>query len=365
MKIQRIFSSSLALSLLLAFSNLPAPSANLGGFVPILMPRFGAMMINPSSNAAQAKFVRQYDTIWMLVQNNFLYRNRLHNWSRWRHRFDSQLTSAQAMQAAVDAMLGSLNDPYTYYRDVSATSLRNQEDLETNVVDYRIVGKNVGYIRLKTFSSKSCVDEMRYGMQQLKGAKAIVVDLRDNKGGSVDDAFRIFSMFVKSGQFTSMTGIDRKAIVKERLTVSKTKLLDKRGASTKTQSRERNLSKARPLFILVDGRTKSAAEMLAGALRDSAGAKLIGTQTFGKGVIQRVWEFDNSTSVKITSAAYKLPSGATIHGVGIKPAIKVLSGKSDKQLQLATRLLRGDKKHPLAFKSGQAKSQAANAKDHI
>ncbi|CAN5666521.1 hypothetical protein BH10CYA1_BH10CYA1_41660 [soil metagenome] len=348
MKPDRVFTSSLALSLLLAYCNLPAPGANLGGFVPGLIPRFGALMMTGSTNAPQAKYERQYEQIWVLVQNNFLYRNRLHNWSRWRHRYDGQLTSAQAMQVAVDRMLSSLNDPYTYYRDASATSLRNQEDLETNVVDYRIVGKNVGYIRLKTFSSKSCVDEMRNGMQQLKGARAIVVDLRDNKGGSVDDAFRIFSMFVKSGQFTSMTGIDKKAVVKERLTVSKTKLLDRRGASTKTQSRERNLSKARPLFILVDGRTKSAAEMLAGALRDSAGAKLIGTQTYGKGVIQRVWEFDNNTSVKVTAAAYKLPCGATIHGVGIKPAIKVLPGKSDKQLQLATRLLWGDRKHPTA-----------------
>ena len=206
---------------------------------------------------------------------------------------------------------------------------------------------------------------MRNGLQQLKGARAIVVDLRDNKGGSIEDAFRIFSMFVKSGQFASMTGIDQKAVVKERLTVSKTRLLDRRGASTKTQSRERNLSKARPLFILVDGRTKSAAEMLAGALRDSAGAKLIGTQTYGKGVIQRVWEFENSTSVKVTSAAYKLPSGATIHGVGIKPAIKVLSGKSDKQLQLATRLLRGDRKQKAALNTAKSKAQIVNAKDHI
>lgn len=320
-----------------------AVAAGLGGFMPVvLIPRGLAFMVNRSvvDTSEQIRLIRQYDQIWMLVQQHFLYRVRLQNWARWRHRFDAQLTSPEAMRIACDAMLGSLNDPYTYYRDASATTERQQEDDETNVVDYKFVAKNVGYIRLKTFCSKNCVGEMRNGMQQLHGARAIVMDLRDNKGGSVEDAFTIFSMFVKSGKFASLTGIDGKAVIKERLSVSKTKLLDKKGHSTKIRSREKNLSRARPLLVLVDGKTRSAAEMLAGALRDSAGAKIIGTKTYGKGVIQRVWEFDNNTSVKITSAAYKLPSGATIHGVGIKPAIKIASVNADKPLQLATRLLR-------------------------
>jgi C-terminal processing protease CtpA/Prc len=368
MKTNRVLSSSIVTSLLLALANCPAPSANLGGFTTSLRPLVGALTIGrtPVDSQQQSKFIKEYDEIWELIQNNFLYRNRLHNWSRWRHKFDDQLISPQAMQIAVDTMLGSLNDPYTYYRNANATTQRNQEDVETNVVDYRMVDQNVGYIRLKTFCSKNCVGEMRFALQQLKGAKAIVMDLRDNKGGSIEDAFRIFSMFVKSGRFASMTGIDQKNIVKERLTVSKTKLLDRRGASVSSKSRERNISKARPLLILVDGRTKSAAEMLAGALRDSAGAKLIGTKTYGKGVIQRVWEFDNNTSIKVTSAAFLLPSGATIHGVGIKPAIKVSSGKSDRQLQLATRLLRANRANLASSKSSEARrSNQIIGKDRI
>ncbi|RTL41794.1 MAG: hypothetical protein EKK48_12815 [Candidatus Melainabacteria bacterium] len=344
MKKRNKFFSLLLSSLLLASPSISAAAAGLGGFMPVvLIPRSGAFVIDSGAvdYVQQSKYIRHYDQIWQLVQRHFLYRNRLHNWGRWRHRFDEQLTSSEAMRAACDAMLASLNDPYTYYRDVSATSERQQEDLETNVVNYKFVSKNVGYIRLKTFCSKNCVGEMRNGMQQLHGARAIVMDLRDNKGGSVEDAFSIFSMFVRTGKFASMTGIDGKNVIKERLSVGKTKLFDKKGRSTKIRSREQNLSRARPLLVLVDGKTKSAAEMLAGALRDSAGAKIIGTKTYGKGVIQRVWEFDDQTSVKITSAAYKLPSGATIHGVGIKPAIKVAASNSDKQLQLATRLLRG------------------------
>jgi C-terminal processing protease CtpA/Prc len=379
MRTNQVLSSPVFASLLLAFSSFSylcpptATSANIAGFAPIMPPFVGVLTVNrPIVDAReQAKFIRQYDEIWRLVQNSFLYRNRLRNWSRWRHRFDYQLTSPQAMQTAVDTMLGSLHDPYTYYRNASATTTRNLEDSETKVVDYRMINQKVGYIKLKTFCSKNCVGEMRNGMQQLQGAESIVMDLRDNKGGSIDDAFRIFSMFVKSGRFVSMTGIDKKAVVKERLTVSKTKLVDSRGnrrgtSTISSQSREPNMSKARPLMILVDGRTKSAAEMLAGALRDSAGAKLIGTKTYGKGVIQRVWQFDNNTSIKVTSAAYLLPSGATIHGVGIKPAIKVLSGKSDKQLQLATRLLRANQAH--RAKSNSQHSQLKNQnidKEHV
>jgi len=94
----------------------------------------------------------------------------------------------------------------------------------------------------------------------------------------------------------------------------------------------------------VNADTKSAAEMLAGALRDDRHALLVGARTFGKGVVQRVWDFDNGTSVKITSARFYLPGGSMIHGVGITPDRIVARAvpsttETDEQIRAGARVL--------------------------
>lgn len=288
----------------------------------------------------RSQFEKQYDDIWVLVQRYFLYQGRLANWSKWRHRFDGHLATANSFEKAVVEMLESLHDPYTFYRNYDATAQRDAEDRETHVVDYRMLNHSIGYVRLKTFCSTHCVDEMRTALSQLRGARGVIFDLRDNRGGSIEDAFRIFSMFVPAGQFASMKGIEDRLPITEKLFVKTTALVDRRGRVGDVRVRETAVCTGKPVLVLVNSGTKSAAEMLAGALRDNDRATLIGTKTFGKGVVQRVWQFNNFTSIKITSAAFILPAGATIHGVGIKPGITVLaSGKKDRQLYYAKSLL--------------------------
>ena len=138
---------------------------------------------------ARSQFDKEYDDIWVLVQRYFLYRGRLANWSKWRHHFDGQLSTAGAFEKAVDEMLDSLHDPYTFYRNYDATAQRDAEDRETHVVDYRMLDRSIGYVRLKTFCSTHCVDEMRSALTQLRSARGIILDLRDNRGGSIEDAF--------------------------------------------------------------------------------------------------------------------------------------------------------------------------------
>lgn len=98
--------------------------------------------------------------------------------------------------------------------------------------------------------------------------------------------------------------------------------------------------------MLVNDGTKSAAEMVAGALKLNGRGTLVGVTTYGKGVVQQVWDFDNGTSVKITSARFFLPGGAAIHGLGIKPDILVRgSTMRDAQLKAALQRLAGGNRH--------------------
>jgi C-terminal processing protease CtpA/Prc len=281
----------------------------------------------------------QYHQIWELVNRYFLFKERLANWAAWHHRFDGTLKNARQAEKAIDEMLDSLGDEYTFFRNTELTQERRIEDEERNVVSAKMLKGNIGYIHITTFNARSCVDETKNCLRKLSRAKAIVLDLRENKGGSIDDAFKVFSFFERKGKFVSMTGTVDGVTDKEELILDDSTAVCRKNGIESRFPRERTIVPKRPIVIVVNERTKSAAEMLAGALRDERRAALVGNKTFGKGIVQRVWEFDNGTSVKITSARYYLPNGDAVHGLGIVPHRLVSNASSaDSQLVAACSL---------------------------
>lgn len=289
------------------------------------------------------KFDDRYDEVWSLISGNFLYRERLGDWAKWRHKFDGKMKSAEDLDRAINEMLDSLRDEYTFYRNERATGERKQEQEEKHIVESKIVqvGKNtVGYLHIRTFNSKHCVDETRTALLRFATVNALVLDLRDNWGGRIDDTFKVFSMFVDRGTFVRMAGKCNFDDYAEEMFLDKESSVTVIDGNRMEQIRENNLAGVKPLVVLVNNQTKSAAEMLAGALRDCNRAQLLGVRTFGKGIVQRIWEFDNSTSVKITSARFYLPNGDAIQGQGITPSKLVATvGQEDFQLKNALRLL--------------------------
>lgn len=264
-------------------------------------------------------FELEYDQIWHLIDKFFLYRERLGSWSLWEHRYDGALSTSEQARAAIDAMIGSLKDDYTFYRDTSQTAERRAEDELRNTVSCEMLPGEIGYIHLSSFNSRSCVEEMKNCLQELKPARGLIFDLRRNKGGSINNAFRIFELMVNTGVFVRTDGFCDAQPEQEQMLLTRTKALIVHDAATQSEARDTNVSGSKPMIVLVDHSTKSAAEMLAGALRDNHRARLIGERTYGKGVVQRVWEFDDGTSIKITAARYCLPSGKSVQDVGLSP----------------------------------------------
>lgn len=289
------------------------------------------------------KFDDRYEEVWSLISGNFLYRERLADWAKWRHKFDGKLRSADDLERAINEMLDTLRDEYTFYRNEKATGERKQEQEEKLVVDSKIVqvGKNtVGYLHIRTFNSRHCVEETRAALHRFSTVNALVLDLRDNWGGRIDDTFRVFSMFVDRGLFVRMSGKCNFDDYTEEMFLENDTSVTVLDGNRMEHGREANLTGVKPLVVLVNSQTKSAAEMLAGALRDCKRAQLLGVRTFGKGIVQRIWEFDNSTSVKVTSARFYLPNGDAIQGQGITPGKLVATvGLEDFQLKNALRLL--------------------------
>lgn len=185
-----------------------------------------------------------------------------------------------------------------------------REPIKVSTV-YSKLDKNnheIGYITITQFSDHTA-SELKKNIKLLKqkGAKKLIVDVRNNPGGVMDQAISASSMFVKNGR-KIMTITSKKD-------GSKTYYANKKY--------QNNYKANLPTVVLVDGGTASAAEIFSGALNQSAGIPLIGEKTFGKGVVQTLSPLTADSEMKITTAKWLTPNGSWINKKGIKPTIEV------------------------------------------
>jgi carboxyl-terminal processing protease len=181
-----------------------------------------------------------------------------------------------------------------------------RERIEVPVARGRLVardGHKIGVVELLSFSSgahgllRRQIDRLRR-----KGAEATVLDLRGNGGGLLSEAVLVSSIFIEDGEIVSVRGRHR---------------------PERTQDAEGDaIDKKIPVVTLVDGGSASASEIVTGALRDRKRAKVVGTRTFGKGLVQEVERLSNGGVLDLTVANYYLPGGETISTKGIKPEIR-------------------------------------------
>ncbi|MBC7539194.1 MAG: S41 family peptidase [Bacteriovorax sp.] len=176
-------------------------------------------------------------------------------------------------------------------------------------VKSELLNDNYAYIRLTQFQKKSAeyiieaIMKIRTQIKDKAGLKGIVLDLRSNPGGLLDEAVDVSSIFLKDGIVVSTEGRDPKNKEIRYVKKSGHKELDV------------------PVVVLINGSTASASEIVSGALQDSKRAIIMGAQSFGKGSVQSVAKIDDQIGVKLTIAQYMTPSGKKIQAVGIKPDV--------------------------------------------
>ena len=191
-------------------------------------------------------------------------------------------------------------------------------------VESRLVEKNVGYIKLSQFHRRSA-DEFLSSYEKLEtenGAKlgGLVVDVRNNPGGLLEQALALCDMFMDDGLILNVRG---------RFPHSSREYFARKGTEISAPS----------VAVIVNGGSASASEVLAGALRENGRAKLVGTRTFGKGSVQSIMELGGGVGVKITTARFFTPGGDAIGDRGIEPDVVVEGGVGDgEDLQLASAL---------------------------
>jgi len=184
----------------------------------------------------------------------------------------------------------------------------------------------IGYIRLTTFSAQAS-QEMRSAIKDLEKqeVQGYILDLRSNPGGLLFASIEIARMWIEEGTIVST--------------------VNRLGTKDRQKSNRRALTD-KPLVVLVDGGSASASEILSGALQDNQRAVLVGTSTFGKGLVQSVRRLRDGSGLAVTIAKYLTPSGRDIHKEGIAPDIVFELTEEDRTELQRDRTLIGTIKDP-------------------
>ena len=162
----------------------------------------------------------------------------------------------------------------------------------------RFLKNNLGYIRLNSFISQEASKEMKEALNELSKADGLLIDLRDNPGGLLTNAIEISDMFLEQGVIVST--------------------VDKDGYIQSLTADEKIIT-TKPIVVLVNENSASASEIFSGALKDNQRAKVVGSKTFCKGLVQGINKLDDGSGVNVTIAKYLTPAKVDINQLGIKP----------------------------------------------
>ncbi|MBU1927557.1 S41 family peptidase [bacterium] len=228
-------------------------------------------------------------------------------------KINEESTISMTIDDAVSKMRGKVGE------GIDLTIIRKDEMKPLNIHIVRAIitiesvyAKTISdeflYIRVTSFDKKVAEDVTKEINKRKATTKGIILDLRNNPGGLLDQAVDLVDLFVDSGDIVSQKGrteIDKK---------------------TYSASKHKTITKV-PMVVLINGGSASASEIVSGALQDHKRGVLVGENTFGKGSVQVVLPVTDEEAIKLTIARYYLPSGRTIQAVGVKPDIEVLPGE--------------------------------------
>jgi len=228
-------------------------------------------------------------------------------------KIDNKSTIGMTIDDAVSLMRGKVGAP------IDVTIVRKGESkpivvhivrgiITIESVHVKVINDDTLYIRVASFDKKVAGDVATEINKRKASTKGIILDLRNNPGGLLDQAVDLVDLFVDEGKIVSQKG------------------RNKSDDRTYSASSRKTITTV-PIVVLINGGSASASEIVSGALQDHKRAVLVGENTFGKGSVQVVLPITKDEAIKLTIARYYLPSGRTIQAVGVKPDIAVTAGE--------------------------------------
>jgi carboxyl-terminal processing protease len=263
-------------------------------------------------------------------------------------RLDGKPIKGMTLPEAVEKMRGPINSlvTLTIQRgtqppfDVKLT----RATIKVQSVHSHLIGTNIGYIRITSFSEQTDIG-LTKAMNSLKSAAhdklaGIVLDLRNNPGGLLDQAVAVSDAFIQHGEIVSTRG-------------------RRPDDAQRYNAHSGDIAKGLPMVVLINGGSASASEIVAGALKDHGRAILLGTRSFGKGSVQTIIPLPGHGAMRLTTARYYTPSGLSIQARGIEPNIVCPAAKIETPPPAATAASDATAGTPAAKKSSTVVDQSS------
>ena len=228
---------------------------------------------------------------------------------------DDEPVQGLSLNQAVEKMRGAVNTPVRLKIVRKGASDPLELKITRDVIRIRSVrlrneGGDVGYVRITQFNEQT-FDGLKKAIEELNKEipadklKGYVIDLRNNPGGLLDQAIAVSDAFLERGEIVSTRG--RNADETQRY-----------------NARSGDLTKGKPVIVLINGGSASASEIVAGALQDHKRATVVGSRSFGKGSVQTIIPLGSNGAIRLTTARYYTPSGRSIQAKGIDPDVQIL-----------------------------------------
>ena len=221
-------------------------------------------------------------------------------------------TNGVSIYEVAKLIRGEVNQPLTLEllrgNDKFVKVLKRQE-IKIKTIESKKLTDKIGYIRISSFIGQDTPKDFVLALNKLSDTKGLIVDVRGNSGGLFQNAIVISNLFMKTGNIVSV--------------VART------GKTNVYNAKDEGCIYENPIVVLIDSNSASSSEILASALRDNKRATLVGTKTFGKGLVQKVFSMPNKTGMNLTIAKYLTPNGTDINKNGITPDYTVTLSHDD------------------------------------
>jgi len=220
--------------------------------------------------------------------------------------------NGQSIYHVAQLIRGDINSPLTLELlrgNEKFVKVVKREEIKVKTIDYKKVTPDIGYIRISSFIGLDTSKEFIIALNRLKDSKGLILDLRGNSGGLFQNAIVISNLFMKEGTIVNV--------------------IARQGKKNTYSANDEGCIYTNPLVVLIDGSSASATEILSSALKDNNRATLIGTKTYGKGLVQKVFSLPNKSGMNLTIARYLTPKGDDINQKGISPDYTVTFSHND------------------------------------